>query len=308
MWDMEDRAREAGARPLTIPRDQPRASSPINDNQCVFNSQEGLLAGSPVTVQRQYKDTFVKLNVVNHAHTAPGLSQKKEVSPGVAGCHSFQTGYTVKYVKGASCVTQLSCAQPVTNVKKCCHNSTCRGSTSKLLASLAGAGSRSEGGSNFERRLPPPLPDPTQTHKVSHSRKVLCQSSQGQIRDGGITSACRQKCSGTSSKSKVTRVFQPAFSSSETKQQVETYFRLEQARFLPQGGEIQNGDTGNHQVVKSVADFLMYLFEDRKLQPSTIDGYTSAIADKLGNSTFSVSKDKNLTRLLDSFHRDRPKG
>ena len=60
--------------------------------------------------------------------------------------------------------------------------------------------------------------------------------------------------------------------------------------------------------VKSVADFLMYLFEDRKLQPSTIDDYRSAIADKLGNSTLNISKDENLTRLLDSFHRDRPKG
>ena len=60
--------------------------------------------------------------------------------------------------------------------------------------------------------------------------------------------------------------------------------------------------------IKSVADFLMYLFQDRKLQPSTIDGYRSAIADKLGNSPFSISKDENLTRLLDSFHRDRPKG
>ena len=30
--------------------------------------------------------------------------------------------------------------------------------------------------------------------------------------------------------------------------------------------------------VKSVADFLMYLFQDRKQQPSTIDGYRSAIA------------------------------
>ena len=60
--------------------------------------------------------------------------------------------------------------------------------------------------------------------------------------------------------------------------------------------------------VKSVADFLMYLFEDWKLQPSTIDGYRSAIADKLGNSTLNISKDENLTRLLDSFHRDRPKG
>ena len=60
--------------------------------------------------------------------------------------------------------------------------------------------------------------------------------------------------------------------------------------------------------VKSVADFLMYLFQDRKLQPSTIDGYRSAIADKLGNSPFNISKDENLACLLDTFHRDRPKG
>ena len=60
--------------------------------------------------------------------------------------------------------------------------------------------------------------------------------------------------------------------------------------------------------VKSVADFLMYLFEEKKLQPSTIDGYRSAIADKLGDTTLNISKDHNLTRLLESFHRDRPKG
>ena len=60
--------------------------------------------------------------------------------------------------------------------------------------------------------------------------------------------------------------------------------------------------------IKSVADFLLYLFEDRKLQPSTIDGYRSTIADKLGNATVNISKDNNLTRLLESFHRDRPKG
>ena len=60
--------------------------------------------------------------------------------------------------------------------------------------------------------------------------------------------------------------------------------------------------------IKSVADFLMYLFEDKKLQPSTIDGYRSAIADKLGDTTVNISKDDNLTRLLESFHRDRPKG
>ena len=60
--------------------------------------------------------------------------------------------------------------------------------------------------------------------------------------------------------------------------------------------------------LKVIADFLLHLFQDKKLQPGTINGYRSAIADKLGNSTINVSKDENLTRLLDSFHRDRPKG
>ena len=39
-----------------------------------------------------------------------------------------------------------------------------------------------------------------------------------------------------------------------------------------------------------------------------MDGYSSALADKLGNLPFNISKDKNLARLLDSSHRDRPKG
>ena len=60
--------------------------------------------------------------------------------------------------------------------------------------------------------------------------------------------------------------------------------------------------------LKAIADFLLHFFQDKKLQPGTIDGYRSAIADKLGNATINVSKDENLTHLLDSLHRDRPKG
>ena len=60
--------------------------------------------------------------------------------------------------------------------------------------------------------------------------------------------------------------------------------------------------------IKNIADFLLHLFQEKNLQPSTIEGYSSAIADKLGNSSLNVSKDENLARLLDSFHRDRPKG
>ena len=59
--------------------------------------------------------------------------------------------------------------------------------------------------------------------------------------------------------------------------------------------------------LKAIADFLLYLFQVRKLQPGTIEGYRSAIADKLGNVPLNVSRDENLTCLLDSFHGDRPK-
>ena len=113
MWATEVRVRKAEARPS---RDQPRASSLRNDNYCVTSSLERLLARSQPTVQRQCKDTCVNLNVVPHVHTAPRHSQGKEKKPGLAGCHFFQKEYRVKYVKSASCVTQLSCVKPVRNV------------------------------------------------------------------------------------------------------------------------------------------------------------------------------------------------
>ena len=60
--------------------------------------------------------------------------------------------------------------------------------------------------------------------------------------------------------------------------------------------------------VNQIAEFLLHLFKDRNLQPSTIEGYRTAIVDMVGNSEFNISKDENLTRLLDSVHRDQPKG
>ena len=60
--------------------------------------------------------------------------------------------------------------------------------------------------------------------------------------------------------------------------------------------------------LKQVADFLLYLFKERQLQPSTIEGYRTAIADMVGNDRVQFGKDESLTRLLDSFHRDKPKG
>ena len=140
----------------------------------------------------------------------------------------------------ALCQSCLKCT-------KCCLQSICRGQTSELLENLAGFGRRSKGSSNPQRGLHPPLSDPAKTSKVSHRHKLLCQSPEEQLPTGGITSAYRQKCSRDSKKQNIFELFQQIVSSPKTKQSVETYLGSEQPEFLPQGGEIQDGDSGNHQ-------------------------------------------------------------
>lgn len=59
--------------------------------------------------------------------------------------------------------------------------------------------------------------------------------------------------------------------------------------------------------VKELSRFFLYLFKDKGLQPGTIQGYRSAISNKLyGSVQWDISHDPSLTRLLDSFFRDRP--
>ena len=50
----------------------------------------------------------------------------------------------------------------------------------------------------------------------------------------------------------------------------------------------------------------MYLFKEKNLKPSTIAGYRTAIADRLGLKGEEFSKSLELNRLLASFYRDKP--
>ena len=99
--------------------DLPGASSHINDSYCITKLQTQLLARS--TVLTQTKDTLnVKLPVVPLVTTAPGQSQKKDLSPGPVNC--LYKECKLKSVKSVSCVTQLSCVNPVTNVPNVAPN------------------------------------------------------------------------------------------------------------------------------------------------------------------------------------------
>ena len=108
------------ARPLTTPRDQPRASSPLNDNYFVNSLQEGLLAGSQTLPQKETLN-FASFHVVKSVPSVPGHSQKRELSPGAADCQTSRN-YKLKYVNSVSCVTQLCSVQPVVNAPNVAQN------------------------------------------------------------------------------------------------------------------------------------------------------------------------------------------
>ena len=233
---------EGKAKASIFRPDQPRASSHINDNHC--SDMLRLLAGS--SSRKTLFQRHINFPVVFHVPSATGLPQRKGLSPGLTDVN-FQS-CQLKYVKGVSSVTHNLC-KTCNKRQTCCTKSACRGQTSKLLANLAGSGCWSKSSSNPERGLHPPLSDPAKTCTVSHSHKLLCQSPQEQLPAGGITSAYRQKRCRTSKTSGISGVFQPTIFSPKAQQQVEAHIRSEQIEPFPQDGEIQNGDTGNHQDV-----------------------------------------------------------
>ena len=117
-----DNIRSPKADLPTTHHNQPKANSLINDNYCVDKLQERLLAGSQPprkTLNTHLSETLVNFPVVKHVRTAPRLSQRKEVSPGVVDCYQE---CKLKYVEDVSCVTQLSFVKPVTNVQLAASN------------------------------------------------------------------------------------------------------------------------------------------------------------------------------------------
>ena len=80
--------------------------------------------------------------------------------------------------------------------------------------------------------------------------------------------------------------------------------------FLQIGASLIRWTSGHPPPPCKVSCWLPYVpIEDRKLQPSTIDGYRSAIADKLVNSPFNISKDKiSLVSWIVSIETDPKAG
>ena len=233
-----DTTRKQEENLLITPRDQPRASSPINDKL-----QEGLLAGSQTSTQRQTMNTCVNFHVVKVAHTAPGHSQRKEISPGSPGY--VQKEYKLKYLKGVFYVTQLSCVKPVTNVKNAASNLPIGARLQNYWQTWhnLGAGPKVvqilREGYTLPFRIRPNLsrsPTVISCYVNPRTNLYLLEALHQLIDKNAVELVHNQRSLGFLT-----------ISSAQTQQQVETYTRSEQAKSFPQGGKIQNGDTGNHQ-------------------------------------------------------------
>ena len=202
----------------------------------------------PRTSQAQTRDILnVNFPVVQVAITAPRHSQKKDLSPGPADCHYKEC--KLKSVKSVSCVTQLSCVNPVSNVRKAVLNMPVGARLQNFWQTWLdlGAGPKvvqilREGYTLPFRNRPKLTRFPTviSCYANPHRNSYLLEALHQLIDKNAVELVQNQISLG---------VFQPTIFSPKAQQQTETYLRSEQTESFPQGEEIQNGDTGNHQDV-----------------------------------------------------------
>ena len=131
--------------------------------------------------------------------------------------------------------------------QKCCNKPTCGRQTSEFLAGLVGSRGQSQNSPGFKVGLHPPLPEQASSIKAPNGHKPLCEPPQEQLPVGGFASAYFQKCGGTGTKPKFSGIFQQAFLGTQTQQQMEAHPRFEQSESLSKSGEVQDGNTRNHQ-------------------------------------------------------------
>ena len=104
-----------------------------------------------------------------------------------------------------------------TKCRTCCTKSSCRGQAGPILGSLGRPRSWSQSPSNVERGLQPTFPNKTEFDQVPKNCKLLCTSRHEPQPVGGIASAYKEKCSGTSPKPNISGVLQQTIFSPKTK-------------------------------------------------------------------------------------------
>ena len=208
----------------TISHDQPRASSPINDNYCFDKLQEGLLAGSPLSTPRQTMNTIVK------SYANPKERNKSRVSRLL-----FSKRVQIKICERCFLCHSIVLCKTCNKCQKCCLKSACRARLQSYWQTWLNLGADPKvvqilrEGYTLPFRIPPKLArSPTIIScYVNPHRNLYLLEALHQLID----------------KNAVELVDNPTIPSAQTQQHVETYTRSQQTKPFPQGRKIQNGDT-----------------------------------------------------------------
>ena len=148
---------------------------------------------------------------------------------------------------GVSCVTQLSCVNPVANVRHAALSLPVGSRLQNFWQTWLdlGAGPKVvqtlREGYTLPFRIRPNLtrsPTVISCYGNPHRNLSLLEALHQLIDKNAVELVVNQKSLG---------FFNRLFLGAKTQQQVETHPRPEQTKSFPQGAKIQNGDTGNHQ-------------------------------------------------------------
>ena len=150
-------------------------------------------------------------------------------------------------MKSVSCVTQLSCVKPVTNVTTAAPNLPVGARLQNFWQTWLdlGAGSKVvqilKEGYTLPFRIRPNFarsPTVVSCYVNPHRNLYLLDALYQRIVKNTVELIVNQRSLG---------FFNRLFLVPKTQQQMESYTRSEQTKSFPQGRKIQNGDTGNHQ-------------------------------------------------------------
>ena len=141
-----------GKENINIHPDQPRASSPINDNYCVNDLQAGLVAGSKQPTPDSdnnnehffTKDSCKLCCCKSCTYCTRAFTKERCKSWPVRLLSELQ----IKICERCFLCRSIVFCKTFNKCLTCCLKSACRGQTSELLAKLAGSGCRSESSSN----------------------------------------------------------------------------------------------------------------------------------------------------------------
>ena len=194
--------------------------------------KEGLLCNQQETV-----NLHINSCVVSPVHFAKGYPQKKGVNP--VNCHYTE----IKHVKDVSCVDHLSSVNLVTNIPTFATDLPEGARLHLFWEKWAVVGASPKVVTILREGYT--LPFWFRSNLTRSPTVISCyvKSQQEPLLVGGIASAFEQKCSGTGSKSEMSRTI----SSTQIQPPVETHLEPEHLEHLPKHRVVQNGDTRDNK-------------------------------------------------------------